>query len=99
MLKLNTNNTLKLIGKLFSFPKSELPHCLIEVQWGILSNVQQSITINFPISFVNNIFSITASHATSQYEDLVITTISKTGAVFYGRGVQQGQTRYIAIGV
>ena len=68
-------------------------------QWGILSNVQQSITINFPISFVNNIFSITASHATSQYEDLVITTISKTGAVFYGRGVQQGQTRYIAIGV
>ena len=69
------------------------------VQWGILSNVQQSITINFPISFVNNIFSITASHATSQYEDLVITTISKTGAVFYGRGVQQGQTRYIAIGV
>lgn len=69
------------------------------LQWGILSNVQQSITINFPISFVNNIFSITASHATSQYEDLVITTISKTGAVFYGRGVQQGQTRYIAIGV
>ena len=75
------------------------PHCLIEVQWGVLSNVQKSITINFPISFVNNIFSITASHATSQYEDLVITTISKTGAVFYGRGVQQGQTRYIAIGV
>lgn len=69
------------------------------LQWGILSNVQQSITINFPISFVNNIFSITASHATSQYEDLVITTISKTGAVFYGRGVQQGQTRYIAIGI
>ena len=69
------------------------------LQWGVLSNVQKSITINFPISFVNNIFSITASHATSQYEDLVITTISKTGAVFYGRGVQQGQTRYIAIGV
>lgn len=70
-----------------------------KAQWGVLSNVQKSITINFPISFVNNIFSITASHATSQYEDLVITTISKTGAVFYGRGVQQGQTRYIAIGV
>lgn len=69
------------------------------IQWGVLSNVQKSITINFPISFVNNIFSITASHATSQYEDLVITTISKTGAVFYGRDVRQGQTRYIAIGV
>ena len=34
MLKLNTNNTLKLIGKLFSFPKAELPHCTSIKQWG-----------------------------------------------------------------
>lgn len=71
----------------------------IKKQWGIISNVQQSITIKFPISFVSNTFSITASHATSQYEDLVITSFSKSEAIFNGRGVQQGQTRYIVVGI
>ena len=51
MLKLNTNNTLKLIGKLFSFPKSELPHCYFE-QWGKAVGTNISV-VNFPIAFTS----------------------------------------------
>ena len=61
MLKLNTNNTLKLIGKLFSFPKSELPHCTSIKQWGTFNSGRQpyptdSSTFEFPITFSNSCY-------------------------------------------
>ena len=105
MLKLNTNNTLKLIGKLFSFPKSELPHCRLCEQWGTYNMNSQSVSVTFPISFFNSCLNVIgvatrANDSDGKTPGYDATSISKTGFICTNgtNHLVNLNMRYLAIG-
>lgn len=96
MLKLNTNNTLKLIGKLFSFPKSELPHCRLCEQWGITSDGKKGVS--FPIVF-KNVYALTMGNLNNtswapHFRDVTTTgfkaTVEGTNYSYHGYWIALG---------
>ena len=91
-------------GKIVAYNLAQNGYVKLDIglilQWGYISSVYKStVSVNFPIAFTSAVYSIATSHTVSQYEDLIVSELSKSSASFYGRDKDQGAVRYIVIGV
>ena len=86
---------LKDIGKLF-LPEAPVPHCLIEVQWGLTNNGKEGVS--FPIVF-KNIYALTMGNLNNtswspHFRDVTTTgfkaTVEGTGYSYHGYWIALG---------